>query len=40
VQQHSPCLHHSIAHAPDIDEHPVCTALATTKSLHRYGVCI
>jgi len=39
VQQHSRCLHHIIAHTPDIDKHPVCTALAATKSLHKYDMC-
>jgi len=33
VQQHSRCLHHIIAHTPDTNKHPVCTALAATKSL-------
>jgi len=39
VQQHSRCLHHIIAHTPNTDKHPVCTALTATKSLHKYGVC-
>jgi len=39
VQQHSRCLHHIIAHTHDPDKHPVCTALAATKLLHKYGVC-
>jgi len=40
VQQHTRYLHHIIAHTPDTDKHhPVCTALAATKSLHKYGVC-
>jgi len=39
VQQHSRCLHHIIAHTHDTDKHPVCTALAATRSLHKYGVC-
>jgi len=37
--QHSRCLHHIIAHTPDTDKHPVCTALAATKSFHKYGMC-
>jgi len=37
--QHSRCLHHIIAQTPDTHKHPVCTALAATKSLHKYGVC-
>jgi len=39
VQQHNRCLHHIIAHTPDTEKHPVCTALAAMKSLHKYGVC-
>jgi len=39
VQQHSHCLHHIIAHTTDTNKHPMCTALAATKSLHKYGVC-
>jgi len=40
VQQNSRCLHRIIVHIPDTDKHSVCTALAATKSLHKYGVCI
>jgi len=39
VQQHSRCLHHIIVHILNTDKHPVCTALAATNSLHKYGVC-
>jgi len=39
VQQHSRCFHHIIAQTPDTDKHLVCTALAATKSLHKYGMC-
>jgi len=39
AQQHSRCLHHIIAHTPNTDKHPVCTALTATNSLHKYGVC-
>jgi len=39
VQQHRRCLQHTIAHTPDTDKHPVCTALAATKSLPKYDVC-
>jgi len=39
VQQHRRSLNYIIAHTPDTDNHPVCTALAATKSHHKYGVC-
>jgi len=31
VQLHSRYLHRIIAHTPDTDKHPVCTALAATR---------